>query len=196
MKNFKFLGVLFAIFTVASPFYAQAGKETFTGTLLSYGTGFNTRASTNLFKLDITNQTSDADAQRYLSLLASGGQNDLLDAIKDENVGRFSISGRLGPRVNIVREKETDGKRHIYIVFERWMGFGELRGGYRSTDYPFTYIELLIDPRTGRGEGTYIAAAQIRWKKDKDTGVFRVEVEDFATFPSRLLNVRTKVSPR
>ncbi len=196
MKNYKFLGVVFAIVAFALPFYAQGRSESITGTILSYGQGFNTRTTTNLFKLDITDQTSDADAQKYLSLLASGGQDDLLDAIKDQNVGRFSIAGRLGPRVNVIREKETDGKRHIYIVFERWMGFGELRGGYRSTDYPFTYIELFIDPKTGKGEGTFIGAAQIRWKKDKETGAFRVEVEDFATFPSRLLNVRTNVKSR
>ena len=54
--------------------------------------------------------------------------------------------------------------RRIYIVFERWLQFAELRGGYRSLDYPFGYIELNIDPATGNGEGTYIAAARIRWR--------------------------------
>jgi hypothetical protein len=72
----------------------------------------------------------------------------------------------------------------LTAVFERWLGIAELRGGYRSLDYPFSYIELMLDPRTGNGEGTYFAAARIRFK-DGD-----VVIEDFATFPSRLLNVR------
>lgn len=196
MKHFKLISILFSILIVASASNAQIAKESITGTILSYGSGFNTRTSTNLFNLDISGQTSDADAERFLGLLQTGGQDDLLNAIKGEEVGRFSVGTRLGSNVNVVREKEMDGKRHIYIVFERWMQFGELRGGYRSRDYPFTYMELMIDPRTGRGEGTFIAAAQIRWKKDKDTGGFRVEVEDFATFPSRLLNVRTRPARR
>lgn len=196
MKKFKIFTALFAVLLVSAATYAQVARETITGTILSYGSGLNTRTTTNLFSLRIDEQTSDADAQRFLGLLQTGGQDDLLNAIKGEEVGTFSVGGRLARTVNVVREKEMDGKRHIYIVFERWMQFGEIRGGYRSRDYPFTFIELMIDPATGKGEGTFIAAAQIRWKKDKLTGGYRVEVEDFATFPSRLLNVRTRSAIR
>jgi hypothetical protein len=70
---------------------------------------------------------------------------------------------------------------------ERWIGFGELRGGYRSLDYPFSYIEIMIDPRTGKGEGTFIPAAQIRFKTKN--GQSQVEIEDFGTFPGRLMGV-------
>jgi hypothetical protein len=69
------------------------------------------------------------------------------------------------------------------------MNFGELRGGYRSTDYPYGVIELFIDPRTGKGEGTFIAAARISWRTDKRTGQNSVEIENFATYPARLLGV-------
>ena len=196
MKNFKIIAVLFSVFIISTTAFAQNSGERITGTVLSYGSGFNTRTSTNQFDLTINEQTSDADAQRFLGLLQTSGQTELLDAIKGKEVGRFSFTGSVARDVNVIREKETNGMRHIYVVFERWMQVGELRGGYRSIDYPFTYMELMIDPRTGKGEGTFIAAAQIRWKKDKDTGAFRVEVEDFATFPSRLLNVRTNIGRR
>ena len=196
MKNLRILGLVFAAIFAAVSANAQGSRETITGTILSYGSGFNTRTSTNLFTLTINGQTSDGDTQTFLNLLQTGGQDDLLAEIKKEDVGSFSIAGRLARTVNVVREKQTDGKRHIYVVFERWMQFGELRGGYRSRDYPFTYMEILIDPATGKGEGTFINAAQIRWKKDGDTGSFRIEVEDFATFPSRLLGVRTRTARR
>ena len=74
-------------------------------------------------------------------------------------------------------------------MFERWIRFGEIRGGYRSVDYPFGYLEIFIDPRTGRGEGTLIEAAQIRWRRDRDTNQYAVEIENFGTFPARLMGV-------
>jgi hypothetical protein len=66
----------------------------------------------------------------------------------------------------------------------------KLRGGYRSLDYPFGVIELFIDPVTGKGEGTYIAAAKIRWDYDEKKKQSQVEIENFATFPARLLGVQ------
>jgi hypothetical protein len=121
--------------------------------------------------------------------LQEGNQDALLNAVRQEDVGSFSINGRIGPRVNVVREQTIDGKTRIFAVFERWKSFGELRGGYRSLDYPFGVIEMYIDPRTGKGDGTYVAAAKIRWRQDRKSGQNQVEIEDFATFPSKLMGV-------
>lgn len=178
--------VVFAIAT-----NAQTGNETFTGTVVSYGSGLNTRTRTSYFTLTIKSETPDAGAQRFLDLLQRDGQDALLAGLRNEDRGRFSIGGNIGRTVNVVREKSVDGKRRIYAVFERWMQFGEVRGGYRSVDYPFGYIELNIDPATGKGDGTYIAAAKIRWRENKGSDGSNVEVEDFATFPARLLAVRS-----
>ena len=88
-----------------------------------------------------------------------------------------------------MRIDQFEGKKRIRAVFERWINFGEVRGGYRSLDYPFGYLELLIDPATGKGDGTFLEAAQIRWKRDKKTNQYVVEIEDFGTFPARLMGV-------
>ena len=122
---------------------------------------------------------------RYLNTLQSGGQDALLDAIKDQDAGTFSVDGRLGRTINVAVDRRDGSQRRLYIVFERWTRFAEVRGGYRSLDYPFGYMELNIDPQTGKGDGTYIAAAKIRWKKDKEGVGAHVEVEDFATFPAQ-----------
>jgi len=163
-------------------------QETYTGTLLSYGTGLNTRTYTAPFTLTIDRQTSDQRAQSLLGLLQEGDQNSLLNAVRQEDVGRFSINGRIGPRVNVVREHNIDGKIRIFAVFERWKNFGELRGGYRSLDYPFGVIEMYIDPQTGKGQGTYVAAAKVRWDHDR-SGQNQIEIENFATFPAKLMGV-------
>lgn len=167
----------------------QAGRETFTGTVLSYGSGLNTRTTTGTFTLRINGQTSDQQAQKLLGILQESGQDDLLRSIRNEDLGNFSVGAQVGRKLNVVHESMVDGKRRIFAVFERWTQFAEVRGGYRSLDYPFGVIELYVDPRTGKGEGTYIAAAKIRWTNDRRTGQSQVEIENFATFPARLLGV-------
>ena len=186
---FGFLFLFFAAFSGSREVNAQA-RETYTGTVLSYGTGFNTRTVTRQFTLRIDGQTSDQEAQEYLGILQSGGQDDALKAIKKKELGRFSLVGNVGVPINVVRESVSNGQRRIFIVFERWTQFAEYRGGYRSLDYPFGVIELTIDEATGKGEGTYIAAAQIRWRQNKRTNEYEVEIENFATYPARLLSVQ------
>ena len=190
-KFYLFSGLLFSVFLLlaaASRAAAQEGRETYSGSVLYYGSGFDTRVTTHLFKLYINGQTSDSEAQNYLGVLQESGQERVLEAIDKEDLGRFSVGANVGVPINVVRENVVDGKRRIFIVFKRLTQFAELRGGYRSLDYPFGVIELYIDERTGKGEGTYIAAAQIRWQKDKSKG-YQIEIENFATFPAKLFGV-------
>lgn len=179
------------LFTFASVNANAQGRERFTGTVVYYGSGLSTRTVTANFTLDITGYTSDEQAKNYLSILKDKGQNKVLDAIDDAELGRFSVGANVGTQVNVVRERDENGNRRIFVVFRRWTQFAELRYGYRSLDYPFGVIELFIDPRTGKGEGTYIAAAKVRWDSDGDDGAPQVEIENFATFPARLLGVNS-----
>lgn len=190
---FGFLVLGFLAFSGSTPVNAQT-RETYTGTILSYGTGFNTRTVTRQFTLTINGKTSDQEAQEYLGILQSGGQDDALKAIQKQELGRFSLAGNVGVPINVVRETVTNGQRRIFIVFERWTQFAEYRGGYRSLDYPFGVIEITVDEATGKGEGTYIAAAQIRWRQNKRTSEYEVEIENFATYPARLLGVKRNTS--
>jgi hypothetical protein len=175
---------------------AQAQKETYTGTVVSYGNGLSGRMQTGTFTLTIDRYTSDETAQRLLGLLQEGNDDTLLSQMDNEDVGRFSINGRVGPHLNVVRSTMIDGQQRIFAVFRRWMNFGEIRGGYRSTDYPYGVIEMYVNPQTGKGEGTYIAAARINWRQDKKTGNNQIEIENFATYPARLLGVTRRSGGR
>ncbi len=185
--DFGVLTVIFILLSVVTSANAQQ-RETFTGTVLFYGSGFNTRTATRQFTLTINGRTSDEQARRFLGILRERGQDALLRTIDDTELGRFSVGANVGVPINVVWERVESGQRRIFVVFERWMQFAELRYGYRSQDYPFGYIELVVDERTGKGEGTYFAAARIDW--DDDNGRQEVEVENFATFPARLMGVR------
>jgi hypothetical protein len=189
--RFILLGFSFLVFSF---FAIQANAQTsnsevYTGTIVSYGSGFDTRTKTATFNLNINGQTADQQAQRFLNVLQENGQDRLLREIDNQDLGRFSVGARIGVPINVVRESIIDGKRRIFIVFRRTVHFAELRGGYRSVDYPFGVIELFIDPETGKGEGTYIAAAKIRWERADRNNQQAIEIENFATYPARLLGV-------
>ena len=184
MKKTIFFVILMA--AVGGTAYAQRGT-TFTGTAVIYSSGFSTRTITRSFTMTINGRTSAADAKRYLDTLDRGGQEALLREIDSNDLGRFALTGSVGRQLNAVIIDQHEGETRIRAVFQRWIGFGELRRGLRSVDYPFGYVEIRIDPRTGRGDGTFIPAARIRFRGE-DT----VEVEDFGTFPGRLMGVRMR----
>ena len=171
-----------------------AQREAYTGTVISYGSRMNTRTTTNTFTLNINGTMSDAEVDRAVALLQEGGQDDLLNALRKNDLGNFAVGGRLGRDLIGVRVDQVDGKKRIRAIFERWLNFTEIRGGYRSIDYPFGYLELLIDPETGKGDGTFIEAAQLRWKRDKKLDQYVVEIENFGTFPARLMGISQRNS--
>ena len=165
---------------------ATVSAEEFTGSIISYN---GPQVATAFFNLRLNGRTSDEQSRQYLNVLKNRGQSNALEAIRDNDLGSFSIGNNLARTLNVVRESTVDGQRRIFIVFERWTQFAEHRFGTRSLDYPFGVIELYIDPRTGKGEGTYIAAARIRFDDDTKTKQQTVEIENFATYPARLTNV-------
>ena len=188
--RFEIRSLVFAISIILTSIVGvSAQQETYTGSIVSYGSGLTGRMRTGTFTLRIDRLTSDQRANELLGLLQEGSDEALLNQLDNEDVGSFSSNGRIGPRLNVVRESDINGQTRIFAVFRRWMNFGEIRGGYRSTDYPYGVIELYVDPRTGKGEGTYIAAARIRWRQDKKSGQYNIEIENFATYPARLLGV-------
>ena len=67
-------------------------------------------------------------------------------------------------------------------------GFYEVRGGYRSTDYPFSIIEIVFDQK-GRGTGTFIGLAELKMKMDKKSEQWRLEIENFGSFPAKVMGV-------
>ena len=171
------------VFTFTASAVAQGG-ETYTGTMVGIG---RSRSATRTFSLTLKGRTPDAEVARDVAILAEGRQDALLEAIDDRDLGYFSLGGQLGRRLNIVTETTlANGDRKVMILFERWMNIYEARYGARSTDYPFSYVELILD-RNGRGEGTFIPAARVRF-----VGGNTVEVENFGIYPARLFGVRRR----
>ncbi len=198
MKNFVRLIALLAvpIAVLASEAASEdaektSPKEVYTGSIAWIGGVTAGSLMTTTFTLTIDGYTSDEEAEKNLAALQEGKQESLLNAIRKENKGTFAITGEVGHVIGVVRVHEIEGKRRIFVVFERWLKMAEVRNGYRSEEYPFSVIELVINP-DGKGEGTFIGAAQITWKTDKKTGQKHVNIEDFATYPARLMGVERR----
>lgn len=141
------------------------------------------------FTLRINRITTSDEVSQFNSALQSG-QDELLRALSRRDAGRIQIGTGVGLPANaILVDNQGDGRTKITVIYERDMRFGELRRGARSTNYPFGYAEMYV----GRGdnEGMLIPAARIRLR-DGNTW----EVEDFGTFPARLMGLRVRGSGR
>ena len=159
-------------------------KQVYTGTAIDISGGGRSRT----FTLEITGETPDQDAQQDLQILQTQGQDALMKTIGNQKLGYFAFTGQVGRDLNYVQETETEDGRKIVILFERWLKMFEVRNGTRSADYPFTYLELIIDGN-GKGDGSMIGAAKVSADK-RHPGT--LDVENFGTFPARLMGVELR----
>jgi len=120
-----------------------------------------------------------------LNALQKDGQDGLIKALGREKRGTLQIGSRLGRDVQAVWLTRTEEGRKISALSERWQGYGELRRGARSLDYPLTYIEIFIEEDGGKGDGSLIPAARVRSK-----GGNNIEIENFGIYPARLTNIK------
>ena len=166
---------------------APQTKEEYTGTVI--GIGGQLGGTSRPFTLTIEGRSSEADVGRALAVLAEGGQDAFLKELSGKKLGYFSMGSQLGRDLNFVQEiPTTDGGRRIVVLFERWMNTFEVRFGTRSEDYPFTYIELILD-RSGKGRGTLIPAARINFDKKHGN---EINVENFGIYPAQLSGVELR----
>lgn len=164
---------------------AQSDRQVITGT--AYLIGGRTAASrTRSFRLIVNNYTPPNQVRELNDALKRGGQDELIDKLSDMNAGRIQIGTGVGVRANaVIADPWDNGGTKLTVFYERDVRFFELRYGTRSRDYRVGYAEIFLD-QNGRGEGTLIGAARV---KLKDGATW--EVEDFATFPGRLMGLRS-----
>jgi hypothetical protein len=182
--------VLLAIFAQGARAQDKSSREYITngyiqGTYVSLG-GIRTRSRTGPFTVRITGYTTIDEAQQMQSALQSGGQDGLLNAIRGMDKGRVQFNNRIGVPITAVMTSATETGTKITIIYERRLGFSELRYGSRSADYRFGYMEIFLNSN-GKGEGTLIPAARIRMLNN---GTW--EVENFGEFPARLMGVQVR----
>ena len=165
---------------------AQEGLvgRTITGTVYFIG---GRRPGRSLpFTLRINRITTADEVRELSSALQAGKQDELLRTLSRKDAGRIQIGTNVGVPANAIMVNDVgDGRTKITVLYERNMRFAELRVGARSTDYPFGYAEMYVG--RGENEGMLIPAARVRLR-DNNTW----EVEDFGTYPARLMGLRVR----
>jgi hypothetical protein len=194
MKKGTFLNLLcvlicFAFMQLPSDAQAQSGQR-ITGTAVGIGGTLGGRS--RQFTLMVNTHTPSNQVRELNDALRRGGQDEMLRAISRMKAGRIQLGSGVGVDANVIIADPWEGGTKLTVFYERNITFYELRYGARSQDYPIGYAEIFID-RNGKGQGTLIAAARVRLK-DGNTW----EVEDFGTFPARLMGLRSsgRVQPR
>jgi len=190
-KTLVVLGVLLllgiAVFGPATNTLAQgeglAGR-TITGTVYFVS---GRRPGLSLpFRLIINRTTTPAEVSQLNSALQAGKQDELLRELSRLDVGQIQVGSNVGVPANaIIVTDQGDGRTKITVLFQRNLRFAELRFGARSVDYPFGYAEMYVG--RGENEGMFIPAARVRLR-DGNTW----EVEDFGTFPARLMGLQVR----
>ena len=138
------------------------------------------------FTLRINRITTADEVRQLNSALQAGKQDELLRELSRLDAGRIQIGTGVGLPANaIMVDNQGNGRIKITVIYQRDVRFGELRRGARSTNYPFGYAEMYVG--RGENEGMLIPAAHVRLR-DGNTW----EVEDFGTFPARLMGLRIR----
>ena len=186
-KLFVSVIALVASLSFTSFVMAQERYEgsTITGTAYIVGSRASTRSRTLPFRLIINRMATAQEINDLNAALQSGGQDELLRKLSSLNSGRIQIGTGVGFRANAIFAEDDEGRTKITVLYERYLNFGEVRFGARSQDYRFGYAEMYVG--RGANEGMLIPAAKVRLR-DGNTW----EVEDFGTFPARLLGLQVR----
>jgi hypothetical protein len=133
--------------------------------------------------------TSDEDLHEYLNLIAEKQAQGYTSQLRQRlervsGLGRIAITGKTGTELAVVRRRQTEEGELFTLVTARNLPFVELRHGGRTTDYPFSFVQLLVDEE-GKGQGTVIVAARVMFDDDG-----QLEIESYGLQPFQLVNVR------
>jgi len=195
-RNVRFFGIALSVLFAAGSLWTSAQtqdeqkiekekKKRETYTAVAIGTGGRVGGRSMNLNFYIDEYTTDDQVREYLGVLQEKGNDGLRRVLEKVKVGRVAPAATTGTDLAIARKLITDtGQEIIRVVSARPMPFLELYHGGRSTDYPFTIIELSLNP-DGPGQGAVLGAAQLEFD-DKGT----LQIESYGNQYVKLTNVR------
>lgn len=145
------------------------------------------RSISSLAIIHISHYTSEAEHDALVAAFNAGGEDGFLKALRDlPKVGYFRMPDSIGYDLRCAMEQPTeDGGRTLFLATDRVISFDEAADRSRSSEYPFTVIELRLG-KDNKGDGTIAQAARIIVSLD---GKY-FDVENFGPFPVILRSVK------
>ena len=158
--------------------------ERFTANAVSlspqYGTG------QQVVEINVNRWSPAPDRDTLIAALMKSPDELLKQLRKMRPVGTIRTPDSIGYDLHYAQQTPLpEGGRSIVIATDRPIGFWEATNRPRSIDYPFTVIQMNLD-RNGTGSGTMSYATRITTKNNI------IELEDFATQPIMLNNIRAE----
>jgi hypothetical protein len=146
-----------------------------------------TSGGTSTLEIVVDRWSTDAERNQLVSVLTQKGESKLLDALQGtKKVGYIRSVNSIGWDLHYAhRQPLPDGGEQIVIATDRPMGFREVANQWRTTDYPFTVIEMHLNA-DGEGQGTMSVATKVTVNKKTNA----IELENFGTSPVLLNNVK------
>lgn len=131
--------------------------------------------------------STTVERNRFMDTLAERGPAGLQEALQQApSIGRLAAPGDQGFELRYAAEVRADhGDRHVIVASDQSMAFFEAADRPRSTDYPFTVLQLQID-RNGQGRG--LASAYSNITLDKVQG--SIVLENLGDQPVMLTNLQ------
>jgi hypothetical protein len=156
--------------------------ERFTANAVSLSTQYGTGQQT--VEINVNRWSPSSDRETLIAALMKSPDELLKQLQKMRPVGTIRTPDSIGYDLHYAQQTPLpEGGRSIVIATDRPIGFWEATNRPRSIDYPFTVIQMNLD-RNGMGSGTMSYATRITTKNNI------IELEDFATQPIMLNNIR------
>lgn len=163
---------------------ANNAPETFT----AFAVNMNARvsgAATSQVDIHVQRYSTDAERDKLLDAFKTGGQDQLLDTLqKLPVVGYIRTPTSLRYDLHFARQvPNPEGGRKIVLLTDRHMAMWEVVNSTRSTNYPFTLVQLQLGP-----DDKGVGKASIATKITQEDNV--IELENFDSQPVLLNNVQ------
>jgi len=126
------------------------------------------------------------DRKALIDAFKRSGQDGLMDALDHmKGKGRFSTPYGVGNEVKYIIDLPSDqGRRHIRLVTDRRISFGEAYNSTRSKEYSVGAVDLFLTPDGKGSEGTALPACKLKVEKKTQ----QIEVETYQN-PWKLTNL-------
>lgn len=138
-------------------------KESFTG----FAINLNSGPTTGTVDFTIERWSTDQERAQLAAILKEfkdpfQANSRLLQALqKMPKTGYIKTQKTLAWDLHYARQTPLpDGGRRVVLATDRPMGFGEVRQGARTTEYPFTIVEMRLD-KSDRGEGKILVGTRL-----------------------------------
>jgi hypothetical protein len=179
--------VILAAALAASFAQTQGRPERFTALAVNMGSPPIGPPGATVVEIAVERWSTEAERARLINALREKGPEKLLDTLQSlPRVGYIRTPNSLGYDLHYARKFSLpDGGERVVLATDRYIGFWEATNRPRSIDYPFTVIELHINP-DGQGEGKMSLATKIDIDAEHNT----IVLEDYQTQPVLLTSVR------